>query len=118
MKKININFIPPHFNCKNCGECCGIVPISIKEYETIKNYCIGNNIKPLQKQTFFDCMFRDNKKGLCLIYDVRPTICKLFGVTKGMDCDNGNSNNIDGRSFLDNKDAMGMIKLYKELMKK
>ena len=59
MKKINFDFIPPHLNCKNCGECCGLVPIGEKEYEDIKKYCIDNNVIP-KNVGIFDCPFRDN----------------------------------------------------------
>ena len=40
----------------------------------------------------------------CLIYPVRPTVCRLMGVAKGMDCPNGNTCEIDGYKFLP-KDA-------------
>lgn len=120
MKKINFDFIPPHLKCTNCGECCGPVPISEKEYERIFDYCIENNIKPLLKLDY-SCEFRDEKQKKCLIYPVRPDICKLFGVSKGMNCPNGNSYEIDGVKFIQkdiDKDLHGIYKLTKELLKK
>lgn len=117
MKKINFDFIPPHFNCINCGSCCGQVPINSKEYNEILNYCKKNHIEPVQKQTLTQCMFRDEKSKKCLIYEVRPIICRLCGVSDGMRCIKGNSNNINGIKFLDSKkDIYGMEKLYKELI--
>ncbi|HJG96520.1 MAG TPA: YkgJ family cysteine cluster protein, partial [Romboutsia timonensis] len=83
MKKINFDFIPPHLNCKNCGECCGLVPIGEKEYEDIKKYCIDNNVIP-KNVGIFDCPFRDNENKKCLIYEVRPEICRRFICSKSM----------------------------------
>lgn len=117
MRKINFDFIPPHLSCNNCGECCGIVPISKKEYKDILNYCIENNVKPIKKG-MFDCPFRDNENKICMIYETRPILCKLMGVTKGMTCSNGNSYEIDGYKYIAkdiNKDIQGMIKLIKEI---
>lgn len=117
MRKINFDFIPPHLNCKNCGECCGLVPISEKEYNDIKKYCIENNIKP-KKAGMLDCPFRDNENKICMVYEVRPMLCKLMGVTKGMSCSNGNSYEINGYKHISkdaNKDIQGMIKLVREL---
>lgn len=117
MRKINFDFIPPHLNCKNCGECCGLVPISEKEYNDIKKYCIENNIKP-KKVGMLDCPFRDNENKICMVYEVRPMLCKLMGVTKGMSCNNGNSYEINGYKHISkdvNKDIQGMIKLAREL---
>ena len=117
MRKINFDFIPPHLNCKNCGECCGLVPISEKEYNDIKKYWIENNIKP-KKVGMLDCHFRDNENKICMVYEVRPMLCKLMGVTKGMSCSNGNSYEINGYKHISkdaNKDIQGMIKLAREL---
>ena len=117
MRKINFDFIPPHLNCKNCGECCGLVHISEKEYNDIKKYCIENNIKP-KKVGMLDCHFRDNENKICMVYEVRPMLCKLMGVTKGMSCSNGNSYEINGYKHISkdaNKDIQGMIKLAREL---
>lgn len=42
----NVEYIPKHTNCTNCGKCCGPVLMGEREYKTIKDYCIKNNIKP------------------------------------------------------------------------
>jgi Fe-S-cluster containining protein len=94
--------IPEHTNCKNCGECCGPVPASAKEVEKIRKYLKENNIVP-RSNGLINCCFRDTENKKCLIYPVRPVICRLFGVDGcgRMQCPNGNSASIDGRSFLD-----------------
>ena len=118
MRKIDFDFIPPHLNCNNCGGCCGPVPISQIEYKNIKEYCIEKNIVPILYLDY-TCPFRDEKNKKCMIYEVRPMLCKLMGVTKGMYCDNKNTYEIDGYKFISkdiNKDISGMSKLVKELL--
>lgn len=110
-----MDFIPKHKNCKNCGGCCGPVPINNFEYKTIQNYVDINKPKYNKKTDFMTCKFRVD--GCCSIYKVRPTLCKLFGVTKGMNCPNGNSYNIDGFKIL-NKQHKNKIKgLINEVIK-
>lgn len=67
--------------CSKCGECCtNFLPISQKEIETIKKYVIANNIRPqkqmLVMQNRLTCPYYNGRK--CLIYEVRPLICKEF----------------------------------------
>lgn len=93
--------IPLHTKCTNCGECCGIIPATKEEISDIQKFILKNGIKPMKKPTII-CPFRDTKEKKCLIYPVRPLICRLFGVTEGtMKCKNGNSANIDGTKFVD-----------------
>lgn len=93
--------IPKHTNCTNCGACCGFVPVSITELNAIRDYIAVNGISPVERADKTICPFRDEKAKKCLIYEVRPIICRLFGVAKGtMQCTNGNSAEIDGVKFL------------------
>lgn len=97
--------IPKHTNCTNCGECCGIVPVSIPELNAIRDYIAVNGINPVKRADKTICPFRDEKQKKCLIYEARPIICRLFGVAEGaMQCPNGNSAEIDGIPFLPKKD--------------
>lgn len=68
-------------NCSKCGECCtNLLPISQKELDTIQKYVIENKIRPqtqiLVMQNRLTCPYYNGKK--CLIYEVRPLICKEF----------------------------------------
>lgn len=68
-------------HCSRCGECCtNFLPVSQKEVDIIQKYVISNNIKPqmqmLVMQNRLTCPYYDGKK--CLIYEVRPLICKEF----------------------------------------
>ena len=67
--------------CSKCGECCtNFLPVTQKEVETIQDYVIANKIRPqkqmLVMQNRLTCPYYDGKK--CLIYEVRPLICKEF----------------------------------------
>lgn len=67
--------------CSKCGECCtNILPVNQIEIEEIQKYVIENNIKPqkqmLVMQNELTCPYYNGKK--CLIYEVRPLICKEF----------------------------------------
>jgi|GEM_PF-3128064 len=92
--------IPAHKNCNNCGDCCGVIPATTKEIELIKKHLRDNpNIKPVNENSI-ECPFRDIKIKRCLIYPVRPLVCRLMGVVKGMECQNGNSAEINGSKFV------------------
>lgn len=68
-------------NCSKCGECCtNFLPVTQKEIEIIQEYVISNKIRPqkqmLVMQNRLTCPYYNGKK--CLIYEVRPLICKEF----------------------------------------
>jgi len=97
--------IPAHTSCINCGECCGVIPASPEEIAEIRSflsrrpdaYALG-----ITQSGAVDCPFRAKKDKHCMIYPARPMICRLMGVTKGMTCKHGNSENIDGGKFMKN----------------
>lgn len=67
--------------CSKCGECCTpYLPITQKELFRIAEFVEKNNIKPqrqlLVMQNRLSCPYHDGKK--CLIYEVRPLICREF----------------------------------------
>ena len=72
--------------CSGCGNyCSNLLPMSQKEVKIIHKYVKKHSIKecvhmPPTKEPVFDmtCPFRDNTKGICTIYEVRPEICKQF----------------------------------------
>ena len=72
--------------CSRCGGCCGdILPMETNELRTIRRYVRKHHIKPVENKVpmlkpLFDlsCPFRDNTKKECLIYEVRPCICRQF----------------------------------------
>lgn len=73
--------------CSKCGECCSpFLPICQDELNIIQKYIIDNNIKPqtqvMVMQNRLACPYWN---GRCLIYEVRPLICKEFYCNKKMD---------------------------------
>lgn len=76
--------------CSNCGNCCGnILPISAKEIKVIRRYIQKHRIKeqvrnyPTAKPIIdMQCPFRDDTGKRCLIYSVRPMICRDFRCDK------------------------------------
>lgn len=68
-------------NCSKCGECCtNFLPVTQKEINEIQKYVIENKIRPqtqiLVMQNKLSCPYYNGKK--CLIYEVRPLICREF----------------------------------------
>lgn len=103
MKKLDIvKELNKPFQCKpNCGKCCGIVPFTKQEKESIPlelqaKYVwesFGSAFLPipkdgLQGETIQEavknatCVFLTEDKK-CSIYDKRPLICKAFGKVDG-----------------------------------
>lgn len=72
--------------CSNCGSCCSnTLPISSKEAKTIERYIRKHGIKE-QKRVLptaddyvdMSCPFRSEMEKKCLIYSVRPAVCREF----------------------------------------
>jgi Fe-S-cluster containining protein len=79
------------FQCSNCGECCGPVPVNKLELQRIQKKLSRmpkDKLERLknQKRDPLTCMFRDVEKNECGIYNMRPEICKMFGLYEGMKC--------------------------------
>lgn len=73
--------------CSRCASCCtNRLPMTYKEVKKIKEFIKVNNIKPVVKSNFAlreelidgTCPFSDDKAGKCLIYRVRPDVCRFF----------------------------------------
>ena len=78
--------------CSNCGECCSsLLPVSDDEIKQIRQYIKSHNIKPkprargpvIKRMIDLTCPFLDvSKEQKCMIYEVRPLICKKFTCSK------------------------------------
>ena len=83
MLEIDVKNYTVHGKCSNCGECCSnMLPLSDGEVKAIKNYIKKHNIKE-QRHNYMSgvdmtCPFRDELNKKCLIYNVRPQICRQF----------------------------------------
>lgn len=76
--------------CSSCGQCCSnFLPVSGKEIKQIQRYIRKKRI-PEQKHIIptsapvedWTCPFRDNTNRRCVIYQVRPAICRDFRCDK------------------------------------
>lgn len=76
--------------CSNCGSCCSnLLPMSAKEIKVIKRYIKKKGIKEQVRRwpaaatpADFTCPFRSDAERKCLIYEVRPAICRDFQCDK------------------------------------
>ena len=76
--------------CSNCGECCSnMLPISQEEIRRIQRYIEKHGILEQVKRSpmripaiDMSCPFRDNVARKCLVYEVRPAICRDFRCDK------------------------------------
>lgn len=69
--------------CSGCGECCSdLLPMSEREVRRIKTYIKKNGIKEQRHNAAsgidMTCPFRDRVNRKCLIYPVRPEVCREF----------------------------------------
>lgn len=69
--------------CSNCGQCCSnFLPLSETEIKRIKAYIKKHNIKEQRHNVMvgvdMTCPFRDERNSKCLIYEIRPVICREF----------------------------------------
>ena len=83
-----INYCNSKGECSNCGECCtDTLPLSTDEIVKIRNYVNKHKIKEQRHITSnidMTCPFRDNLNKKCLIYKVRPLICRNFKCDKDL----------------------------------
>lgn len=76
--------------CSGCGSCCSrFLPVSGKEVKTIRRYVQKKKIQEQRHlyptaspQDDWTCPFRSEAERRCLIYEVRPAICRDFKCDK------------------------------------
>ena len=91
--------------CSNCGSCCSnLLPMSAKEIKVIKRYIKKKGIKEQVRRypttatpLDFTCPFRSDAERKCLIYEVRPAICRDFQCDKPRKHIKANNNMYHGR---------------------
>lgn len=71
-----------HGHCSKCGGCCSaLIPLGNEDISRIKNYLLTHKIVPEHKSSKntldMICPFW-SRKNQCLIYEVRPLICRTF----------------------------------------
>lgn len=75
----------PSIDCKGlCHESCGPILMSKLEQDRITAR-VGREVLPNNPfQEVKTCPLL--KDGKCSVYDIRPTICRMWGVAEGMRC--------------------------------
>lgn len=77
--------------CTNCGACCSNnLPMTEEEVKDIRRYVRRNHIQEQRHLPVvlagpvldLTCPFRDNQSQTCVIYTVRPAICRDFRCNK------------------------------------
>jgi len=91
----------PCDGCDECGtRCTAGVPMTAWEYRAIEAELarlpkeevaavLAQEKRlpiPGTEETYLACPFRDVERRRCLIYPVRPTICRLFGHVEWLPC--------------------------------
>ena len=77
----------PSLECREgCGECCGIHSWSFAEWLVITHWLGKHGMKELKAKSLLDPCPYLNESKKCTIYEVRPAICRLYGVVESLRC--------------------------------
>lgn len=76
--------------CEGCASrCVGNLRITRTEFEQIREYLGGGGFFPVVREhgrMLRSCEFSDPDGPRCMIYPVRPLICRLFGLVEWLPC--------------------------------
>ena len=72
--------------CTSCGNCCtALLPMTKEELKTIQRFVKRKHLQ-IEKHEGADfdltCPFRNEEKKICMIYPIRPHICRDFKCDK------------------------------------
>lgn len=98
--------IPGMFCIPGCNSCCAHVPWSKIEWDMLPD-----EFKKIHTIHSLKCPFATDTG--CSCHEHRPIICRLFGVTEGMECPRGGIAEIK----LTEREAVEISKLYEQLFK-
>lgn len=83
----------PEAACDRCGVCCGPIGFTILEEKNIEKYledegisvhaCVVGRSKDQVFAFTNDCKCPFIMDNECVVYPVRPIVCRLFGVIRG-----------------------------------
>jgi Fe-S-cluster containining protein len=80
--------------CKECGQrCCTFPAMNKTDFKKIKKYLPKDSIVLKKEEDFYilaskkddRCPLLD-KKGKCLVYHIRPSVCRLYGENTALPC--------------------------------
>lgn len=76
----------PTLTCKGkCQECCGPIAMSRAEWDRI---VVRLGFEPRGDPSLV-CPMLCRSSGRCTVYDIRPIICRLWGMVRAMACPHG-----------------------------
>lgn len=83
--------IPPMPQCTSCGGCCGPATMRRDEAKRVRRYTEDNGVGwEVDDANPAACGFLRKTevegKYACAIYEVRPWVCRAFGVFREMEC--------------------------------
>lgn len=88
MKSGNMDFTVDG-KCSGCGQCCSnYLPVGVHEVRNIHRYIEKHDVKEVKRfgpsMAMIDmvCPFRSDLEQKCLIYPVRPAICRDYQCDK------------------------------------
>lgn len=105
----------PYFDCKHCHKCCGPIIWFEPEELLIRDFLQKNNIKRVIwtkdefKKNEMKCPYLSNDK--CIIYEVRPIVCRLQGNIPELKCESSNNHKFMTKDSLNDlkKKFFGLI---------
>ena len=86
----------PSVDCKgHCWEACANIALTEQELERMREvrktkvgpHTLVKGFRIIQNASNGQCPHLRRKK--CRVYEVRPAICRLYGVAEGMECPHG-----------------------------
>src|SRR5439155_17196216 len=73
----------PSIPCKKkCQNVCGLIEMSSLEYQRI----INRQGRTLEYASDLTCPCLNVRTGLCKVHDIRPLLCRLWGLVPKMAC--------------------------------
>lgn len=86
LRRIWLRIPLPAFYCKGlCVDSCGPIGLTPLERRLIETHT-GQPLRWVRDN--FDCAYLD-PAGRCSIYEVRPTVCRLYGAIPELACEHG-----------------------------
>ena len=76
--------------CQQCGGCCGPVICHLDERTKVEEYALAHGIVPNPMRRPLDCPWLDETMK-CMVYAVRPFICRLWGRSELTPCAYGHT---------------------------
>ena len=115
LRKVKLE-IPSFKRCKRCGLCCGPLKCHPLEWKKIKTFITQNNLwdavtencqnhkaiaKDLPVKSCYLLGFDGDGKTYCMIYKVRPIVCRMQGLKPELQCKQSPNENFKSTKHID-----------------